>query len=113
MIFIYITHNRFGRLEELIYLETKIRKSNPIFFIRRFKENNDSTCLHFNKTCIEYAAQTFREAVHHLKLKHQGKIPKWGDLHHSRFDHIILNRTPLKCLASRIISSPGGSFTGN
>lgn len=103
---------RFGRLEELVFVDTTIRRSNPIFFIRIFQQNYDPACSVFNKTCIEYAALNLQKAVHHLQSNHNGRIPTWGEIHHASFSHKVLDKTPLKCLASRKISSNGGSHTG-
>src|SRR5690606_35776444 len=41
-----------------------------------------------------------------------GTIPPWGQIHKYRFDHPILGKSILGCLASREVYALGGAHTG-
>eukprot|EP00818_Percolomonas_sp_WS_P000310 CAMPEP_0117439532 /NCGR_PEP_ID=MMETSP0759-20121206/2613_1 /TAXON_ID=63605 /ORGANISM="Percolomonas cosmopolitus, Strain WS" /LENGTH=1042 /DNA_ID=CAMNT_0005231249 /DNA_START=447 /DNA_END=3575 /DNA_ORIENTATION=+ len=67
-----------------------------------------------HRSCRQYVVNSFVEMVDELRASDHGNIPMWAvDCHESLFDHSILGKSPLKCLASRSIKNIGGTMTVN
>ena len=78
-------------------------------------KRNDSTCGNFHgKSCLQYAADSFDNAISDLKKTYSSSIPAWGSVHTSYFPHrIFSNIQALNCLTSSSTKTIGGTATVN
>ena len=65
--------------------------------------------------CIQFAARALERAVERLHAgKAVQKAPRWGlDVHQATFVHLVLGKTPLKCLVDRSTAHGGDDSTVN
>lgn len=99
-------------MAELATNEAKVFTHNPTYLFKALSTNSDTACDLLNLSCMDFAAEALKNAIDKLYSQH-GHIPNWGKLHIFSFDHQILGSTPLKCIASNYIGSPGGTYTVN
>jgi penicillin G amidase len=92
--------------------EIGFERSDLIYLVSAM-QRNDTTCLNFQKkSCLQYASDAFDTAIAALEKEHS-EIPKWGEVHSSKFPHRIFSSTDLDCFTSSSIPSMGGTATVN
>ena len=95
-------------------LDLTVSYSMVSWLVNALKQHTvDPVCQKY-RSCRQYIVQSFVEMVDELRSSDHGNIPMWAvDCHESVFDHSILGKSPLKCLASRSIMNIGATMTVN
>jgi len=94
-------------LSKLVEQELNSTWDQPLWLKWAYTQNQDPACAQAGG-CLVYAAKALKLAVD----RHHNKIPKWGDVHLVKFNH-IMSDSSLGCLFSREAPHGGDAYTVN
>ncbi|KAL9650868.1 hypothetical protein ABK040_012747 [Willaertia magna] len=93
--------------------ETGVLWSLPTYLLNALHYEDYACITYHNKTCLEFAAESFDNAIEALESTY-GSVPLWGsDIHEAEFPSAVFQGSILKCLAGASHMIVGGSSTVN